>query len=88
MVLLITYEIQDKTRDLTKLYATIMSAGAWWHHIGNFWLVQTLEKPEEWHKKLSPYLTNKDHIFIARITREYYGSLPATAWEWLKNQNF
>jgi len=88
MVLLIAYELFDKARDQSKIEGTIKSAGTWWHHLGNAWLIETNESPKDWFNKLAEYIYKEDHILITRIYRNYYGCLPKNAWDWLFNRTY
>jgi len=88
MVLLITYDISNKDRDISRLQQAIKSAGTWWHHLENIWLIETNKPPSYWFKKLAPYLVKGDHVYIVRIYPERSGMLPKSAWKWLQRRNF
>ncbi len=88
MVLLITYEVMDKSRNLLPLHLNIKSTGTWWHHIDNVWIIQTNDSPETWYKRIAPFFTQADHVFVTQITRNAFGYLPPQAWEWLRTVKF
>lgn len=88
MVLLISYEIKNKSRDLTALKDTIKSAKTWWHHMGNVWIVQTDLSPDDWYKKLVKHIYRDDNLLIIRVNQSFSGWLPQTAWEWLNKRTY
>ena len=87
-MLLITYEIFDKTRDATALNEAIKSLGAWWHHLGAIWLVDSNKTPNEAYNSLVEHLYKSDHILIIEVKNSYKGWLPKEAWNWLYEKNF
>ena len=88
MVLLIAYELQDKTKDVSALHNAIKSAGTWWHHLENVWIIQTDKSAEDWAKKLYKHITKSDHLLVVRVDREMHGWLPERAWEWLDKRRY
>lgn len=87
-MILITYDIFDKTRDTAGLTDAIKSLGAWWHHLSTIWLVDTNLTPQEVYEKLAPHLVLNDHQLIIRVHKDYFGWLPEEAWEWLSSKDF
>lgn len=85
---MITYEIANPFRDLTDLYSVLKSAGNWWHHIENVWIIQTDKTTGDWNEILIPYFEQQDNLFIAEITDDYQGLLPENAWKWLEKRDF
>ena len=88
MILLISYEIANKTRDLSELREAIKSSGIWWHHIDNVWLIDTNLFPRAWYRKLVKHIFNNDNLIIIEITDHYYGWLPESAWQWIEERKF
>ena len=88
MVLLITYEIKNKFRDLSNLYSDIKSADVWWHHIGNVWIIETPHGPQYWYNKIAHNFTSDDYLLITRLSGNFYAWLPQEAIEWLKSVNY
>lgn len=86
MVYLISYEIADKTRDLSELHNAIKSYRTWWHHIENVWLIETEDGAQNIYSKLYKYLYKKDNLFIINIGSDHSGWLPKSAWDWLHNR--
>ncbi len=88
MILVVSYTIADKTRDLTPFYDAIKSAGTWWHHIENVWLIDTNVSPREWFEKLESYLSPQDNLVVMTLAQGYWGRIPKEAHEWLKGRSF
>lgn len=88
MVLLITYEISDKSRNLTELHKVIKSTGNWWHHIDTSWIIQTTEDANKWYNKLKPHFKDADRFLVVKITEHHQGWLTEDAWKWLRNRNY
>ena len=88
MVLLITYELFDKSRDISNLKGEIKKAGTWWHHLENVWIIETEKDEDKWYDTLKPHLRPEDHIYIVKITTQQQGWLPKGAWDWLENRKY
>lgn len=87
-MILITFNIHDKTRDKTALLETIKQLGAWWHHLETVWIVDTRLSPKEAYNRLAPHLLKADHILVIEIKKNYWGWLPKEAWEWFSSKEF
>ena len=87
-MILITYDIFDKTRDISGLIGAIKSLGPWWHHLSTIWLVDTNLTPGEVYQKLHSHLLTTDHELIISVNKDYRGWLPKEAWEWLNGKDF
>jgi len=82
-VLIITYELNNKTKDYTKFYETLKTSSDWWHYMETCWLLKTDESPQIWFERIKPYIdTETDYVFITEYTGNYYGWLPQEAWDW------
>ncbi len=88
MVLLIAYELFDKTRDISKAIEQIKSTGYWWHHLENIWIIETHETPAIWQERLLPYFQKTDNLLIIQLEGKYGGLLPVDAWTWLKDRRY
>ena len=57
----------------------------WVRYAPNCWIVWTTSTTEQWHARLKPHLTDKDHMFIVALdlSQEYSGWLPQEVWDWL-----
>ncbi len=82
---IITYEIKDKTRDLSGLYNTIKDLGVWLHYIDATWIVKnTNNSSQQIYEKLKLFFRTEDRLLIIKIDpTQKYGWLPADAWTWL-----
>ena len=88
MVHLIAYDIFQKGRDISALENEIKSTGTWWHHLSNVWIIETLETPEQVHKRIGQHLQQADRVLVVRITRERQGWLSKEAWDWLRGRQY
>ena len=88
MVLLITYEIMNKNKDLTELHTAIKSAGTWWYHLENIWIIETDKSAEIWAKKLYKHITTSDHLLVVQVGPDAQGWLPEKAWDWLAKRDY
>jgi len=82
-VLLVAYELKNKTKDYSAFFNTLKTAQSWAHYIDTCWLLYTNETPLDWDRKLRPYMDQPDTILITEITRNYQGWLPNEAWQWI-----
>ena len=88
MILLISYDLNDPSKDYTALYEEIKKAGIWWHHLDSTWLVQTNSGPEEWESRLRQHMDDNDNLLVIEVRRNYNGWLPQRAWTWLSARDF
>ena len=87
MIILITYDLKVPGRDYAKLYDTIKSAPAWWHHLESTWIIFTQESVTKWREKIKAVLDDNDRLLVVNITKqERDGWLDKTAWAWLKER--
>ena len=88
MNVLITYDLQDPTRDYSSLYEEIKKAGNWWHHIDSVWIVKSDVPPKALGERLLKHLDPKDYLLVTEIKSNTWGNLPKEAFTWLeKNLN-
>ena len=88
MILLITYDTVDKTKDLSELETAVKQTGTWWHHISNVWMVQTDEDPNVWSERIKSLLGPSANVLVIRVSKNYQGWLPKTAWDWLDQVDY
>ena len=88
MVYLITYELFDKSKDLTKLHKKIKSHGAWWHHIENVWFIETNQSVNEIYNTIIKFFTKKDNVVIIEVGSEFAGWIPESGGKWLNNRTW
>ena len=83
MIYAINYDLKRPRQNYDKLYEAIKGCGAWWHHLGSTWLVDTsLDAGGIW-SRLSPHVDKNDSFLIIGVTKNYSGWLPQDAWDWL-----
>jgi len=88
-ILLITYAKKTPLKDYGPLYEAIKANSlTWWHYLDDVWIVSTSITPDEYAKKLYPFITTNDRLLVAKLSSEYQGWLPTDAWEWLNKQNY
>ena len=78
------YLIQFKMNDDSILIERIKSLGRWMNYFGHSWIVQTTLSAQDIYNKLSVDY-EKESIFIIELdTKNYWGRMETTVWEWLK----
>lgn len=85
---LITYDLNDKSRDYTGLYESIKKLGTWWHYIDSAWIIKnTTLTPVQIIENLKPNFDKVlDSVLIIKIdTSSKSGWLPQAAWDWLNS---
>lgn len=88
MIYAINYDLKRPGQNYDALHEAIKSCGAWWHHLGSTWLVDTsLDANGIW-SRLSPHVDKNDSFLIIGVTREYSGWLPRDAWNWLNERKY
>lgn len=87
MIYAINYDLKRPGQNYEKLHEAIKSCGAWWHHLGSTWLVDTPMKAHAIWETLKPHLDTNDLVLIIGVTRDFSGWLPPKAWEWLNGRS-
>jgi hypothetical protein len=83
-VIIITYDLNDLTKDYTPFFTTIQNQGVWWHNLRSTWLIDTPKTPAEVYEAVRHFMTANDRIFIAHLGDGYSGWLDAHAWAWIQ----
>lgn len=86
-VLLISYDLSDRT-DTGAVSQAIRSVSVgWWHHLDSSWIIKTRWTPLEMRDALRPVLSADDEVFIADITdaEAAWRGFPARGTQWLEN---
>jgi len=81
----ISYDLKSPDRDYTPLYDAIKNNYQWWHYLESTWLVATSETAQQIYGRLVKTITQADRLIIIKVTKEYYGWLPADAWKWIES---
>ena len=88
-VLLVTYTHRSPTKDYTPFFNAIKNhTGWWWHYFGTVWIVESSMNANKFAESLYPFIENTDHLFVARLAKEYGGWLPKEAWDWLNARRY
>lgn len=82
----VNYDLKRPGQDYSNLYDAIKSCGAWWHHLGSTWLLDTNLTAKGIWDRISPCVDKNDAVLIIGVTRDYQGWLPQDAWEWLNQR--
>jgi hypothetical protein len=82
----INYDLKRPGQNYDALYEAIKSCGVWWHYFGSTWLVDTSLNAKGIWDRLAPHIDKNDFVLIIGVTRDYHGSLPKDAWEWLNSR--
>lgn len=83
MIYAINYDLKKPGQDYKDLHEAIKSCGAWWHHLGSTWLVDTSLNASGIWEKLAPHVDKNDQVLVIRVARDYQGWLPKEAWDWI-----
>lgn len=86
MIYAINYDLKRPGQGYAALHEAIKNCGAWWHHLGSTWLVDTTLKAGGIWERLAPHVDKNDVVLVIGVTRDYQGWLPADAWEWLNSR--
>jgi hypothetical protein len=84
-MLIVSYELKAAAV-YTKFYEVLKQQGAWSHYIPSTWLIVTTKTPNEVFEAISLHIQPGDLILIATLGDGYWGALPKTAWDWIKEQ--
>jgi hypothetical protein len=87
-MILITYELNNKTQDYSLLFDKIKSLGSsWWHYLGPTWIIKTSKSANEVSSSLLSYIDkSQDYLLVIEIDSiNKQGWLPQKAWDWLNN---
>lgn len=88
-VLLVTYALNNPSRDYSSLKNAIQTtANGWSHHIDNVWIVNTDLSASDFAHKLLPHILKNDRLLVVKITAEHQGWLPAEAWKWMNERQY
>jgi hypothetical protein len=86
MIYAVNYDLKRPGQNYSALYDAIKSCGAWWHHLGSTWLLDTRLNAEGIWKRLAPHVDSNDLMLIIGVTRDYQGWLPTEAWGWVNER--
>lgn len=86
MIYAINYDLNKPGQDYDDLYKAIKGCGAWWHHLGSTWLVDTNLTANQIWNRLAPAADKNDSFLIIGVTQEYSGWLPQKAWDWINER--
>lgn len=87
MIYAINYDLKRPGQNYEALYEAIRSCGAWWHHLGSTWLVDTSLNAKGIWDRLAPHVDKNDFVLVIGVTGDYQGWLPKDAWEWLNSRS-
>jgi hypothetical protein len=85
-IIIVTYDLNDLTRDYTPFFTAIQNQGVWWHNLRTTWLIDTTKTPAEVYEAVRHFITVNDRIFIGRLGDGYSGWLDSTAWPWIQSR--
>ena len=83
--LIISYDLNNKSKQYESLYEAIKSAKGWWHYLESFWIIITEKDVTEWTNILKTKIEKDDSFIIIDIKGgATNGWLPKSAWDWIK----
>ena len=84
MLILISYDLIQPSRNYQALYDAIKKAPAWCHAMESMWFVYTKESVNLWTKRLRQAIDENDSLFVVDITnKSRSGWLSKDFWKWL-----
>lgn len=89
MIYLISYDINKVVKNYDELYVAIKEiSGDFQHPLESTWFVATDSLTQaDIYKRLRPLIDDKDYLFVARLTKDYYGWLAKNVWDWINAHN-
>lgn len=86
-VYLVTYALNNPTKDYGELFAAIKKNSThWWHYLPHVWIVNTEKTADQLAHNLFPFIEKADRLLVKRLAREHQGWLPREAWDWLEDK--
>jgi hypothetical protein len=82
----INYDLKRPGQDYNTLYEAIKGCGAWWHHLGSTWLVDTSLNAQGIWGRLAPHVDQNDTVLVIGVSRDKQGWLTKDAWEWINSR--
>lgn len=83
----VTLEINTAGSDSNKVIQSIKDLGIkWMQYTPNTVLLYSKDSAETLAKKIFKLITKSDYVLVLRVTKEYYGWMPPSAWEWLDKE--
>lgn len=83
MIIAINYDLKKPGQNYEALHAEIKKLGDWWHFLGSTWLVDTSLNAQGVWDRISRHIDKDDFVLVIRVSRDYQGSLPKAAWDWI-----
>lgn len=88
MVYLIAYDINAVVKNYDDLYAAIKAiSGDFQHPLESTWFVSTDMTCKQVYENLRGYINDSDHLFVMRMTNDYYGWVSKNIGEWLNSHS-
>lgn len=84
---LITYNLNDKTKDYNPLFVAIQNdvGSEWWHYIEDTWIVKSHLTATQIAQKLYPHILRTDYLLVIEVAgNSLDGWLPKEAYDWLR----
>ena len=84
-LLLVTFSLRNREKDYEPFFVALRgNALQWWHFIEQTCVAYTAYSPDNYAKKLFPFILKTDSLLVVKITpHDFQGWLPKEAWDWL-----
>ncbi|ENC6432940.1 TPA: hypothetical protein ACSP48_003806 [Aeromonas veronii] len=83
---LISYDLNNKSKEYNFLYDEIKKSDTWWHYLESVWVITSREDLYNVRMRLQNLLDRDDRLLVIEIhSGQADGWLPTDAWDWLKN---
>jgi hypothetical protein len=80
----VAFYFADGDNKISTLKPIFKKALDWCRYAPNCWIVYTSSPVERWYRRLRPYITDEDGLFIVEINlEERQGWLNRSIWDWL-----
>lgn len=88
MILSVSYDLSNPTRDYDDVISTIKSAPGYTHVQGSLWLIDTAISPSDWVDKLRAAGDDDDKFFVSQLKHNVaWYNIGQSSKEWLRSSN-
>ena len=80
------FNFEPRPIKVEELLTAFNLAAGWVRYAPNCWIICTHETPEQWARRLRPYLSEYDSVLVLEVPMDgetSYGWLPKNIWDWI-----
>jgi hypothetical protein len=83
MIVLVTYDLNNPSKNYTPLFEALKLQGPWWHYLKSTWLIDTNKTPTEVWNVIANHVEATDRVFVTNLAPGHQGWLDKDAWAWI-----